>query len=232
MKYIKEVATRQNIVVQGTPVVAYVRSEDKIVYVDGDPILANFVDMGLPSGTLWAKKNLGASDEKEVGEFFFFGETEGYSENELQGLNHHSPFDEWSYAIWAQENKSTYEDKWANNAISDTLNAAKVLGDPSWDIPDMEEWEELNNNVTWREAEYNGKTVLIATSNINGNELILTYGRFHTKRMDYNDWYGGTVSANITTNGIYSSEGSFSSAYPIRPIKKVSVQQENNGGNE
>lgn len=51
MKYIQEVATRQNIVVQGTPVVAYVRSEDKIVYVDGVPISANFVDMGLPSGT-------------------------------------------------------------------------------------------------------------------------------------------------------------------------------------
>lgn len=171
-------------------------------------------------------------DETEVGEFFFFGETEGYSENELDGLNHVSPFDEWSYTIWEQQDKSTYEDKWANSAISDTLNAAKVLGDPSWDIPNTEEWEELNDNVTWREAQYNGRTVLIATSNINGNELVFTFNSYHTKRMDYNDWYGGTESINIYTTGIVSGEGWFSSALPIRPIKKVSVQQEDNGGNE
>lgn len=212
--------------------VAYVRSEDKIVYVDGDPISENFVDMGLPSGTLWAKKNLGASDETEVGESFFFGETEGYSENELDGLNHVSPFDEWSYTIWEQQDKSTYEDKWVNNAISDTLNAAKVLGDPSWDIPNTEEWEELNDNVTWREAQYNGRTVRIATSNINGNELVFAFNSYHTKRMDYNDWYGGTVSINIYTTGIAIGEEWFSTALPIRPIKKVSVQQEDNGGNE
>ena len=232
MKYIQEVKARANIVQQGTVVVAFVKGENKIVYLDGDPLLDTFVDMGLPSGTLWAKKNLGASDETEVGEFFFFGETEGYSENELQGLNHVSPFEEWSYAIWAQQDKSTYEDKWANYGISDTLNAAKVLGDPSWDIPCMEEWEELNDNVTWRVAEYNGRTVLIATSTINGNELIFAFNRYHTKNLDYNDWYGVTVSVSISTEGANDEMGSYSSAFPIRPIKKVSVQQEDNGGNE
>ena len=40
----------------------------------GLPVITNFVDLGLPSGTLWAKQNLGASDPAEAGDFYSFGE--------------------------------------------------------------------------------------------------------------------------------------------------------------
>ena len=36
------------------------------------------VDLGLPSGTLWADRNLGASSETEAGLYFAWGETTGY----------------------------------------------------------------------------------------------------------------------------------------------------------
>ena len=35
-----------------------------------------YVDLGLPSGTLWAKCNVGASNEYEVGDYFAWGEVE------------------------------------------------------------------------------------------------------------------------------------------------------------
>ena len=37
-----------------------------------------FVDLGLPSGTLWATKNLGASSKTDYGLYFAWGETTGY----------------------------------------------------------------------------------------------------------------------------------------------------------
>ena len=38
-----------------------------------------FVDFGLPSGTLWAKMNVGAESETDPGLYFAWGETEGYT---------------------------------------------------------------------------------------------------------------------------------------------------------
>ena len=39
----------------------------------------DFVDLNLPSGTLWAKCNLGAEKETDFGKFFQWGDTQGYS---------------------------------------------------------------------------------------------------------------------------------------------------------
>jgi hypothetical protein len=35
--------------------------------------------LGLPSGTLWAKMNVGASTETDTGLYFAWGETQGYA---------------------------------------------------------------------------------------------------------------------------------------------------------
>ena len=42
-----------------------------------DSIKYNFVDLGLPSGTLWADRNVGANAHEESGLYFAWGETEG-----------------------------------------------------------------------------------------------------------------------------------------------------------
>ena len=38
-----------------------------------------YVDLGLPSGTLWATMNVGASSETDYGLYFAWGETQGYT---------------------------------------------------------------------------------------------------------------------------------------------------------
>lgn len=35
----------------------------------------DYVDLGLPSGLLWAKKNLGAETEEDAGLYFQWGDT-------------------------------------------------------------------------------------------------------------------------------------------------------------
>ena len=39
----------------------------------------NYVDLGLPSGTKWAKMNVGATSETDFGTYFAWGETEGWT---------------------------------------------------------------------------------------------------------------------------------------------------------
>ncbi len=45
---------------------------------------SDYVDLGLPSGTLWAKCNLGAEKETDFGKFFQWGDTQGYKIDEHQ----------------------------------------------------------------------------------------------------------------------------------------------------
>lgn len=42
-----------------------------------------YVDLGLPSGTLWAKMNVGATSETDSGLYFAWGETEGYTASQV-----------------------------------------------------------------------------------------------------------------------------------------------------
>ena len=48
------------------------------------PILPTLVDLGLPSGTLWAKTNIGANHEDEAGLYFQWGDTIGYTAEQLE----------------------------------------------------------------------------------------------------------------------------------------------------
>lgn len=42
-----------------------------------------YVDLGLPSGTLWAKWNVGATSETDTGLYFAWGETQGYTADQV-----------------------------------------------------------------------------------------------------------------------------------------------------
>ena len=45
-----------------------------------------FVDLGLPSGTLWATCNVGATSPEQRGLYFAWGETEGYSADQVENV--------------------------------------------------------------------------------------------------------------------------------------------------
>lgn len=51
-----------------------------------------FVDLGLPSGTLWMTKNIGAETDKDIGLYFQFGALQGY-EKDSEGLIAHCSTD-------------------------------------------------------------------------------------------------------------------------------------------
>ena len=43
----------------------------------------NFIDLGLPSGTLWCDRNLGASSPEDAGLYFQWGDTQGYTAEQV-----------------------------------------------------------------------------------------------------------------------------------------------------
>ena len=43
-----------------------------------------YIDLGLPSGLLWAKCNVGATTEDEAGLYFQWGDIKGYTKEEIE----------------------------------------------------------------------------------------------------------------------------------------------------
>lgn len=57
-----------------------------------DVIKYPYVDLGLPSGTLWATCNLGASSPEEYGEYYMWGSVKDNSDDDCSWKNY--PFND------------------------------------------------------------------------------------------------------------------------------------------
>lgn len=124
-----------------------------------------FVDLGLPSGTLWATFNIGAQSPEEFGDYFAWGETATQTSNRYS----------WDSYKWS--NGDTFENpdltKYCGsgslgyNGFRDTLtelesddDAAKVNWGSAWQMPSSDQLTELLNNCYWEWISgYNGKSV-------------------------------------------------------------------------
>ena len=131
----------------------------------------DYVDMGLPSGTLWATMNVGANSPEDYGDYFAWGETvpkEVYSWSTYQWCN--GNFNK----LIKYCNNSTY----GYNGFTDDLteleledDAAYVNWGPEWRIPSLIQIKELLNNCTYELTTRNGVSGMLLTSNYNGESL-------------------------------------------------------------
>ena len=148
-----------------------------------------FVDLGLPSGTLWATCNIGANSPEDYGDYFAWGETVPRGQEDTSNA--------MNYA-YAGTYKKTYYDwstyKWCNGTL-DTMtkyctksstgfngftddkteldpedDAAYVNWGPVWRMPSEAQCEELINSnyttTTW--TTQNGVYGLLITSKKEG----------------------------------------------------------------
>ena len=123
-----------------------------------------YVDLGLPSGTLWATCNVGATTPEEYGDCFAWGETE--------------PKDNYSWSTYQYCNGSyvTFT-KYCNNPLygEDGFtgdDAAVVNWGSDWHMPSQEEWEELVDNTASTWTTQNGVHGQLFTAS-NGASLFL-----------------------------------------------------------
>jgi hypothetical protein len=127
------------------------------------------VDLGLPSGTLWAMCNIGASCPEDYGDYFAWGET--------------APKDvyDWSTYKWCNGSQDTIEKYyWADNKkeLDPEDDAACVNWGPEWRMPSDEQIEELIECCTWQCKIRNGVGGLLAIGP-NGNSIFLPTTGFH-----------------------------------------------------
>lgn len=104
-----------------------------------------FVDLGLPSGLLWATCNVGAILPEEYGDYFAWGETstkENFSDCPTVGLS------------ISELQSQGYIDSEGN--LTSQYDAATANWGGTWRMPTKEEQEELLNNCTWTWMTQNG----------------------------------------------------------------------------
>ena len=149
----------------------------KVVNIGDEPLVHHgIVDLGLPSGTLWATCNIGANAPEEYGDYFAWGETEGY----FSGKTHF----EWDTYKWCQGSYNALT-KYCTDSRYGTVDnkkeldleddAAYVNWGPGWRMPSSSQFEELINSnyttTTW--TTLNGVYGRMITSKRNGNSIFL-----------------------------------------------------------
>lgn len=150
--------------------------------------LYEFVDLGLPSGTLWATCNVGATKPEESGLFFQWGDTQGYKVTLGEETD-----EEYIYNIVSMEPEikqfaSDFSDYkfYSNDTFtkyngSDGLTTLELIDDAAniyyskMKMPTKEECMELVNNTTFAWTDnYNGTNVkgCILTSKVDETKSI------------------------------------------------------------
>lgn len=112
------------------------------------PVGPTAIDLGLPSGTLWADRNVGATAPEEAGLYFAWGETEGYKDaadrnaklTAETGTTYTGGFDKTSYNRPGGASGITGDLTSANDAATVNLGS-------SWRMPTKGEFQELINNT-------------------------------------------------------------------------------------
>lgn len=148
----------------------------------------SYVDLGLPSGTLWATMNVGAQSETDFGLYFAWGETEGYPlQDGLLCADRFFVVSTYKYAvynskrqIWAMSKYSLLDSPEMLTQLTEEDDAVKVNMGGDWHMPTSAQLDELLNDeiLTKEKVEnYNNTGVkgLLITSKVNGNKLFFPY---------------------------------------------------------
>ncbi|MBO7069080.1 MAG: hypothetical protein J6W52_10480 [Bacteroidaceae bacterium] len=158
--------------------VEYSVSELECITFEEEPPIVDgheYVDLGLPSGTLWATCNVGASKPEETGYSLAWGETSGKS------------FFSWGYYKYSKPSATGMTKYCTNssdgyNGFTDNLtellpedDAATTYWGAKWQMPSLDQIKELINNeyTTAEWTTVNDVNGYMITSKINGKRIFL-----------------------------------------------------------
>lgn len=187
-----------------------------------------YVDLGLPSGTLWATCNVGANKPEDYGDYFAWGETQ--------------PKDYYNWSTYKYCNGSaTTLTKYCTNSDFGTIDnktvleaaddAARANWGGSWRMPTDAELTELHEQCTWT------RTIGVSsgykvTSKSNGNSIFLpAAGYRNVSSLYYAGSDGYYLSSSLDSdyptsawcvlfNSFYVHRGNYDRSYgfSVRPV--------------
>lgn len=184
-----------------------------------------YVDLGLPSGTLWASYDIGATKVGEFGDFFMWGEVEPKD-----------PDGDWNdddHKYIIDDEFVKYNDRDKKRTLDPEDDAATSLWGNEWKIPSYTDWREL---MKYCELKLKGESIVFVGPN--GNEL-------HFSRYLLEEYDGCEFSCSWWASELDSSDDEYDAIYfyidkdedcdpiydtyschracllPIRPVSKI-----------
>ena len=176
-----------------------------------------YVDLGLPSGTLWATSNVGADTPEGYGDYFAWGETKPKSTYD---------WTTYKYANGKDDKLTKYcnESDYGYNGFTDKLtvlqsgdDAATANWGSDWCMSTKEQWEELRKNTTNKWTTQNGVNGLLFTAS-NGNSLFLPaagyrwIGEFHEVGLR-GDYWSSSLNTDSPDYAWYFDSDYYDMAY-------------------
>jgi len=165
----------------------------------------DYVDLGLPSGTLWATCNVGATHPEDFGDYFAWGETTTKEVYDWKSYKYgNCTFERFEMTKYCTDSC------WGFNGFVDNLTILEPVDDAAtanwgadWRMATKEEWEELYRKTTCTWTTQNGVNGRLLTG-CNGNSIFLPAAGF---RLD-----GELIGSTL---GIYWSS-SLHTGFPER----------------
>lgn len=175
-----------------------------------------YIDLGLPSGLLWASCNIGAENPEEFGDYFAWGEVE--------------PKERYEYDNYVGNATGKYN---INEYMELVDDAARHNLGGNWRIPLPEEMDELVNECTWTWTTLNNVNGY-EVKGPNGNTIFLpAAGEFYSKpysqgeRAVYrgNHKRGSTFNLHFDEERVHTmGEMDKYSGFPIRPVRNKTTE--------
>ncbi len=173
-----------------------------------------YVDLGLPSGLLWATCNVGADKPEDYGDYFAWGETETKSTYN------------WSTYKWCNDgdyHKLTKYNTYSSYGTVDNRtvldpedDAARANWGGAWRMPTREEMNELYANCTWTWTTQNGVNGRKFTGS-NGNSIFLPAAGCYYNGSLYGAGSGGYYwSSSLYTDNPYDAYYLYFSSGDVR----------------
>lgn len=189
-----------------------------------------YVDLGLPSGILWAICNVGAETPEDYGDYFAWGETQPKS---VYNWN------TYKYCMGSRNTLTKYccNSNYGYNGFTDNLIALQAMDDAAsvnwgagWRTPTAGEWIELLRNTTkiWTTQNSVQGYLFIAK---NGRSLFLPKaGRYWEVELDISegDYWSSSLGAEgqlppeyfVFFDGLYEMDDFYNrcSGLSVRPV--------------
>ena len=202
-----------------------------------DVVILKGIDLGLPSGTLWADRNLGAKSPSDYGAFVSWGNTALH-------------FPETGEVDWGDNDEAFKDYEFSSDEYEDTPGA-KLKGDidlehdaahvnlgGDWRMPTKEQFQELYDNCRWIRSTVNGVNGYLVVSKINKASIFFACSGFGIGTSWYyrgsygNCWSASFNSARDAFRLSFSSGGvnpqsndSRCRGYAVRPVQNIVTEK-------
>ncbi len=191
-----------------------------------------YVDLGLPSGTLWAYTNIGANSPTDYGNYYAWGETEPKETYDWETY-------QYCNGSYTTLTKYCNDESFGLDGYTDSLttleasdDAATVNWGGNWSVPTQDEMQELIDNCDTTWTALNGVNGMLFTSRTNGNSIFLpAAGGHYDSEFNSVGAYGLYWSSSLGTDRLYyawhisiSSDGCYTSyngrnnGFSVRPV--------------